>query len=451
MTGVPRYVPPRPGQYDTGYTLLDFAKQVYGFPGEVYDDVDQTLRGLIDMGGDIAGGQTPYDAGLNPAKMGSDWFHQITNPVQYANEHPAMFMGDIAGLAGLGAHGAGFIGSHIDDVRPSLGRLLGEERGGTLGNPESLDARDLFSEATKKYQKQRQPELRGPIEERTPADLSPEGQGIRALLEEQLGQETYQSPTMGKGPAVRAEAEIRNTARLRRLMEETDYTGHNTPMKLREDASPHRPGSSKVGGEGVEDPYASLSERRSNSRNLRDFPADQALDKRTPHPQGDAFSYEAGVGIRDNLASPADVADEAYRYYAHETDAKNIEGIKKTGVEARWDPAEEGRHFVSARDWTEGDVPKGRARVKFRSKEEPMRRGGVNAVKFKKGIPPEDIVEIKRSTLDDLTNSLEREGTPEGHGRFVPDYKPKPNPRRVVPPTPPLNISGPTPFERGQR
>jgi hypothetical protein len=400
------------GVPDMADAMGDDLRDVAAHPGTVLNDLAS---------------RTPDETIVQPTIK--NW----SNPNDYATRDPLWFLSDVAGAA---AGAKGMYAAARES--PSLARLAAEERGGgTFGHPDSVDAGELFDEAIKRYQKQRQPELRGPIEERTPADLSPEGQGIRALLEKQLGEETYQSPTMDPAKAMRAEAEARQFGRTRRMMEEQDYTGHNTPMKLREDSSPHRPGASKVGGEGAEDPYASLSERRSNTRNLRDFPADQALDVgRGPHPEGGAFSYEAGVGIRDNMdvPSPKDVA----RFYEHETDIGNIEGIRKSGLEARFDPAEEGRRFVSARDWKgEGEIPKGRARVKFRSEQEPIRRPGLNAVKFKEGIRPEDIVGIERSTLDDLTDALAREGTPEGHGRFVPKYRPKPEPRRVVPtPTP---------------
>ena len=84
------------------------------------------------------------------------------------------------------------------------------------------------------------------------------------------------------------------------------------------------------------------------------------------------------------------------REYVHETDLRNVPSIRKTGVEARYDPAEENRRFVSARDadLNSPDVPRGRARVRFSTDQEPIRRPGLRAVKFKESIRPEDVTGV---------------------------------------------------------
>jgi len=444
MAGAP---PPAPGAWNMpeggGFSLTDLLRlfggdsDPWGNGGNVWSGTGGVPDMADAMGSDLRDVAAHPGATLNALASGTPdetivqpTLHNWSNPNDYATRDPLWFLSDVAGAAGAAKGVAGLAHDFGEAPHPTLSRLASEERGGTMAHPDAITAEDVWNEAIKRYQKQRQPELRGPIEERTPADLSPEGQGIRALLEKQLGEETFQEPTMSAEHAARIEGEMRSAARTRRMMEEQDYTGHNTPMKLREDVSPHRPGASRVGGEGAEDPYASLSERRSNTRNLRDFPADQALDVgRGPHPEGGAFSYEAGVGIRDTMdvPSPTDVA----RFYEHETDVGNIPGIRKSGLEARFDPAEEGRRFVSARDWKgEGEIPEGRARVKFRSEQEPIRRPGLNAVKFKEGIKPEDIVGIEerpRSTLAKLSEDVKKGGR-----ELDPDFETKPHPRPGV-------------------
>jgi hypothetical protein len=228
-------------------------------------------------------------------------------------------------------------------------------------------------------------------------------------------------------------------------MTEEDFTGNKVNVKAQGGADASPSGARNVRGEGFEDPYERLSARRSKSTNTKTNNVDQAIDKREPHEAG---SYEGiqGANLR-NLMQPGDVADEAYRYYVHEGDLKNAASYKEKGILDNWDPAEEGRKFVSAREGKgEGDIPKDRVRVRFRSKEEPQRSDIVNTVKFRKAIPPEDIVGIDyphQSTLDKLAHDLYSEGTPEGHGRFVPKYEPGPKPEPHTPPH--LNTRGPKP------
>jgi hypothetical protein len=75
---------------------------------------------------------------------------------------------------------------------------------------------------------------------------------------------------------------------------------------------------------------------------------------------------------------------------------RNIPSIRERGIEARWDPAEEGRRFVSARDAgpNMADVPRGRARVHFQTEAEPIRHPGLNAVKFREGVTPSEIISV---------------------------------------------------------
>ncbi len=82
--------------------------------------------------------------------------------------------------------------------------------------------------------------------------------------------------------------------------------------------------------------------------------------------------------------------------YVHETDIGNLESIKATGIEARFDPAEVGRKFVSARDAVDlGPVPPGRVRLRFRSGDTPLRTTTSKTIKFREGIHPDDLIDVE--------------------------------------------------------
>lgn len=104
-----------------------------------------------------------------------------------------------------------------------------------------------------------------------------------------------------------------------------------------------------------------------------------------------------GRGYRPNEGARVNTPSETgLRQFVHETDVRNVPSIRERGIEARWDPAEEGRRFVSAREAgaSMSDVPRGRARIRFGSEEEPVRRPNVNTVKFPKDVKPETIVGV---------------------------------------------------------
>lgn len=115
---------------------LDIAKQIYNFPGRVYDDADQMVRGLIDLGGRVGSNtlnnQAPLE-GIEADPIIEQTIHNWTHPVEYANEHPFQFMLDVGGAAAGGSAalraGASRVGA------PSVGALLREETGaiGELG------------------------------------------------------------------------------------------------------------------------------------------------------------------------------------------------------------------------------------------------------------------------------------------------------------------------------
>jgi len=91
--------------FQDDYTPMDFAKQVYEFPGKVYDDADQQVRGLLGLigqtGSNVLNDQTPFE-GIEGDAIVGETIDNWTHPMDYANEHPFAFMGDLAGAAGLG-------------------------------------------------------------------------------------------------------------------------------------------------------------------------------------------------------------------------------------------------------------------------------------------------------------------------------------------------------------
>lgn len=84
-----------------GYSPSDFVKQVYGFPGKLYNEADQTVRGLIHAGGEILSGKKDPAQALNLGDMPRQLAENVTHPVEWANDRPLDFMLTTAGLAGL--------------------------------------------------------------------------------------------------------------------------------------------------------------------------------------------------------------------------------------------------------------------------------------------------------------------------------------------------------------
>jgi hypothetical protein len=131
------------GHNENDYTPLDFAKQIYQFPGKVYDSADRSLRGLIDLGANtvrnVAHDQAPFE-GIKGDEIVSQTFHDLTDPVGFANRDPFNFMLTAAGGGALAekalARAAAARGASIPE-------WLGSEEGaiGRLG--ERLEAGDV--------------------------------------------------------------------------------------------------------------------------------------------------------------------------------------------------------------------------------------------------------------------------------------------------------------------
>ncbi len=119
--------------FQDDYTPMDFAKQVYEFPGKVYDDADQQVRGLLGLigqtGSNVLNDQTPFE-GIEGDAIVGETLDNWTHPMDYANEHPFGFMLDAAGAAGL-AGGAVNRAASIRDLSPAAW-LNSEE--GAIGN-----------------------------------------------------------------------------------------------------------------------------------------------------------------------------------------------------------------------------------------------------------------------------------------------------------------------------
>ena len=105
------------------YGVSDLGKQVYNFPGKVYNDADQSVRGLIHAANRLLKGDDP---GLMAEDMARGALHNWTHPVEYANEHPFGFMADLSGAA-LG--GAAALRSGAGRFGTSVPEWLGSETG----------------------------------------------------------------------------------------------------------------------------------------------------------------------------------------------------------------------------------------------------------------------------------------------------------------------------------
>lgn len=134
-------------QASIGYGPEEFAKQVYNFPGALYNDADQMVRGLIDIPRALFRGADPGDMAYEAAQGQLDaWSH----PVDYANEHPLGFTLDAAALAGgLGAlDKAAFAGRMLPEGPQSIGAVGRRLAEGDL--PVSMES--LGSQMTPTYE-----------------------------------------------------------------------------------------------------------------------------------------------------------------------------------------------------------------------------------------------------------------------------------------------------------
>lgn len=497
---------------DTADQYVNMARHPVGY---ARDNPSATLVGLAGL---AAGGGGAALRGLSHVgKMGSNYMphhapdapdapsvtHGITSRLTNAEEAAAQ--ADFARmLATMDPRGSGTgrikgtdprLGPAVDRIgRGTLDRLIHEERGGTAdpsawprgkwaegemkGDP-SVQT-DIWNEVIDNYVKRRQPEA-GDLDA-----MSPEGRAIHDVLTDTSLGGPRQPPTMGPRAALDLERAIAARARTRRLMEGEGGSEHRTRMGAQSGADMRAGGTAGTkltGGESQQwAPYDSLrlarEERLSRKGPRKSKPnpnvnpdvnvipdprvreGEGAASGGPAEPGGNVAEGYSG-GIRDVLANEArrPTLDDLYE---HETDIGNIESIRQKGIEARWDPAEEGRKLVSARRRNPkgGDPSEGRARVIFRTSQSPMEREGLTAVKFREGIRPEDIVDIvqaKKSTLAKLAEDVHREGRD-----LDPDFETKPRPSpspprkskapKKVPPRPmPKNTSGPTPAEMAAR
>ncbi len=378
--------------------------------------------------------------------------------------------------------------SRLGDIVDRIGRGYRDERGGTAGP----DPAGRVGEAFDKGTRSKADDLKGDPESRSLDDLNPGRRAVADVLSTTEWAGDMKKPTT----AGLIEEMIQNAQRRvnaeklgdtpENLMRQESTGGHQTPMNAQGGAgiTSIRQGR-RAGGEGdpyqvVHDEHVPRRERRNPQTNERinEIPEERTLPGEGAASGGPAH-YErieddygrptasSGVsegysgGIRDLAGNPRRPTLEDL--FEHETDVGNIESIRQKGIEARWDPAEGDtpRRLVSARRKGEdSDVPEGRARIIFRSKQTPMERGGLNAVKFREGISPEDIVDIvqaKKSTLGRLADDTRRSGR-----ELDPDFetKPKPSPspprkskaKPTPPPTPPhLSTKGMSPGEMAIR
>lgn len=107
----------------------DVAKEVYNYPGKVYNDLDQQVRGLIHAGNRLFRGDDP---GLMAEEAVKSTIHNWTHPVEYANRHPAGFLMDAAGLAlggsaalraGAAKYGASSIPEFLNQETGAIGSV----------------------------------------------------------------------------------------------------------------------------------------------------------------------------------------------------------------------------------------------------------------------------------------------------------------------------------------
>lgn len=117
---------------------LDVASQVYKFPGKLYDEADQGVRGLIDLAHGLYRGDVDLGDAAEAAAAGTvDSFkNTLMHPVTQANENPLEFMGNASAVAG----GIGGLNSFLAGRMPVEGPMAI----GALGK--RLEAGDLPSE-----------------------------------------------------------------------------------------------------------------------------------------------------------------------------------------------------------------------------------------------------------------------------------------------------------------
>lgn len=125
----------------SGYSPSDFVKQVYGFPGKLYDEADQGVRGLIDLTGGLFRGEVdPGLAAEDMARGTLDSFkNTVLHPVTQANENPLEFIGNVTAVGALGGaalrsgaarFGAASPAEWFSDETGAIGRIGGRlERG----------------------------------------------------------------------------------------------------------------------------------------------------------------------------------------------------------------------------------------------------------------------------------------------------------------------------------
>lgn len=145
------------------------------------------------------------------------------------------------------------------------------------------------------------------------------------------------------------------------------------------------------------------------TRGRRPMPRDVQAEQRMRGGLSDVAEADAQDAFARMLMNK--VEQNARRRYVHETDLGNVESIRRTGIEARPDPADEmGRRRVFAQDYREdaGPVGEGRARIHFYSDEDPFRGGtmGNRALSFRNAISPEDIIDVEHGPQAGAGGSL---------------------------------------------
>lgn len=263
-------------------------------------------------------------------------------------------------------------------IRRGIDRFLHEERGGNLPD-EPTNIEDLWDALLRKDRNTRQPELTGDIESRTPSDLSPERQGIRAVLEgTSLNTEPHQVPILSEAAAARAAAGMDRFAEVRRLMQ-GEQSARKAAKVLDDPKQFIRPsGMRERGGTGI-DEYESLVDRPSRTRVTDQFPADYALEgEQWRRALDNEYLEDDYVQIRD----PNPYA-YAGRYSPISREMSTFKELRHEN--AGWEPP-------------------------------PPR--------VDQALP----INPQPSTMQVLTEALLREGTPEGRGRFVPEgYRQRPD------------------------
>ena len=119
----------------------DVARQVYQFPGKLYNNADQDVRGLIDVGRRLFRGEDP---GQIAEQAAHGFAHDITHPVEFANRAPLDFALTLAGAA---EGGAGLVRSAARRGGFSgPGAFLGDETGAIGRVGRRLETGDLPTE-----------------------------------------------------------------------------------------------------------------------------------------------------------------------------------------------------------------------------------------------------------------------------------------------------------------